>query len=179
MECVVRHAMKHKSCLISRTFFQLTNIIFLSQQISEQYFRPWLFSQANRVPVDREKWLLVQQRETYCIYITQRTTKYDVEPQISTLEQSKNERPSARMFRRDVVSKRRPYTLHPAQHQRPRPSQDLRPHAHMGNPHGPKVAPLYQRQAATAGRYPPTTSRVVQHPNLLLKHPDETFATYA
>jgi len=33
-------------------FFQPTNNIFLSQQISQQYFQPWLISQANRAEIN-------------------------------------------------------------------------------------------------------------------------------
>jgi hypothetical protein len=37
------------ACLIIRTFQLIfsRNNIFLSQQISEQYFQPWFFSEAN------------------------------------------------------------------------------------------------------------------------------------
>jgi len=38
--------------LISRTF-QPTNNIFLSQQISNQYFQPWLISQANMTDISK------------------------------------------------------------------------------------------------------------------------------
>ena len=59
-------ALRHVRLAYKSYFFQSMNIIFLSQQISQRYFQPWLISQANRThiifpilglgpsPVDRE-----------------------------------------------------------------------------------------------------------------------------
>ena len=55
------------SLVLWAVLFQRRNSVFLSQQISEQYFQPWLFNEANRAILSRqnevvrcylEKWYL-------------------------------------------------------------------------------------------------------------------------